>query len=87
MEEKRCAICGIELDESSFYDDTCDDCAVNEGLLDTKDTQQLIKINQNQVDYKAHKKREPHSKRDTDDDFQNGFHRYLLLIVDLWLLR
>lgn len=31
---EKCAICGIEIDESSFYDDTCDDCAVKEGLLD-----------------------------------------------------
>lgn len=28
-----CEICGLEYEEDSmYYDDTCDDCAKNEGL-------------------------------------------------------
>ena len=34
MDMKECGTCGIEIDDLNFYDDLCDDCARNEGLLD-----------------------------------------------------
>lgn len=34
MNDETCTICGCDMDGNQVYDDTCDECAVREGLLD-----------------------------------------------------